>query len=315
MSRNAAYSSIHRREFLLAGCAGLAAGSIGFAEPVRMASPLKLGFSLYGMRTLALERALRTCREIGYEAVELAAMGDWPADPRRLGRDERRTLRTLLGDLNLSLAGVMENVPEDGDEKRHRANMERLAAAAELAHDLAPKNPPILETILGGRVGQWDMLRQRFADRLADWARLGEKTRTVFAFKPHRMQALNLPEQAAWLVGQVKSPWVKLVYDWSHFQHRDLAMEATLRALLPHAAAFVHVKDVRVEKGRVRFLLPGDGDVDYVALFRGLVGHKWQGCVCVEVSGMIWNQKGYDPVAAARRSFRHLADARRKAGS
>src|SRR5690349_7965057 len=73
---------------------------------------LPLGFSLYGMRSLQTADALRACAAIGYEAVELALLPGWPADPTRLSADDRRALRRQLADTGLSLAGLMENLAE-----------------------------------------------------------------------------------------------------------------------------------------------------------------------------------------------------------
>ena len=112
---------------------------------------------------------------------------------------------------------------------------------------------------------------------------------------------------------QVRSPWIKLGYDFSHFQHRDLTIEGTLRTLLPHTR-FVHVKDTRMEAGRAQFVLPGDGGIDYVELLRRLREGNYAGCVTVEVSGMVQNQSGYDPLAAARRSYQNVIPAYERAG-
>ena len=273
---------------------------------------ITFGFSLYGMRRLSLDDALEACRRIGYDAVELAVMPDWPADPRRLSKDDRRQLRERLGELKLELPALMENLPLDVDAGGHRSQLDRLKAAAELGHDLCPDRPPFVETIIGGKNGQWEELRDQFAERLSDWAAIAEQTQTVCCIKPHRFGAMNTPQQAVWLVEQVASPWLKLAYDYSHFQHRDMPLADTLRAMMPHVR-FVHVKDTVVENGQARFVLPGDGGVDYVELLKQLQAVGYRGCVCVEVSGMVQNQPGYDPIAAARRSYANLAPAFEKA--
>ena len=49
----------------------------------------------------------------------------------------------------------------------------------------------------------------------------------VLGIKPHRFGAMSLPEHAAWLIEQVKSPRLKLVYDQSHYEHRGVGLEQT----------------------------------------------------------------------------------------
>ena len=288
----------------------LAAGAF-VATPI-LAAPKAatstFGFSLYGMRSLSLDDALSCCTKTGYDAVELAIMPDWPADPKKLKKDDRNRLRERLAELKLTLSALMENLPLDGDDVRHKAQLDRLKAAGELGHDLSPDKPPLIETILGGKPDQWDKLKETFAIRLADWAKLAEANKTVIAIKPHRMGAMNRPEHCLWLLEQVKSPWIRLVYDWSHFEQRDLTMKDTMKALLPKTN-FIHVKDTVLEKGQARFVLPGEGSTDYGVFLQLLREYEYSGCVCVEVSGMVSSRKDYDPVAAARKCYEKLKPA------
>src|SRR5690606_2043462 len=110
------------------------------------------------------------------------------------------------------------NLREPSDDAAHRTNLERLKRAGELGHLLSPERPPVVETILGGKPQEWDALKRPMADRLAGWARMAEQHRIVIAIKPHVGNALHLPEDALWLLEQVKSPWLKLAYDYSHYQ-------------------------------------------------------------------------------------------------
>lgn len=302
--------ALTRRRFLARTAATLAVMSPAHGQDARPVMPF--AYSLYGMRSLTLDNALDACAKIGYDAVELALMPGYHAEPKRLGKDERRRLRDRLRTLRLGLAGLMENLPLHGDAQTHRDHLTRLQAALELARDLAPDGPPILETILGGGVNDWDKLRRTFADRLGEWARVAERFKTVVAVKPHRGNAMNRPEHALWLMEQVKSPWIQLAYDYSHFQHRDLTIADTVKALARHIR-FVHIKDTRLIEKRATFVLPGDGGVDYPALLRALADNGYRGPICVEVSGQVSSQKDYDPLAAARRAYANVAPAYAKA--
>ncbi len=302
---------LSRRTFL--GSAAL--GSIAFAQQAfgqGDAATIPFGYSLYGMRNLSIDAGLEACAKIGYDAVELALMPGYPAEPKRLSQEERRRVRDRLRTLRLGLPALMENLPLAGNEQSHRDNLPRLEAALVLGRDLSPDNSPIVETILGGAVGQWEKLRRQFADRLGAWARIAERHKCVVCVKPHRFGAMNLPAHAIWLMEQVKSPWIKLAYDYSHFQHRDLTIADTVKTLMPHTR-FVHIKDTRIDNGRAVFALPGDAGVDYITLLRAIRTAGYAGCVCVEVSGQVQNQKGYDPIGAARRSYTNVAPAFAKA--
>ena len=311
---------IDRRKFLAASAAAAATvigpgtRACGLPEAAENKEQrLSLGFSLYGMKSLSLDEALAACVKIGYDAVELAVMPDWPAAPGALSVQSRRKLRERLAELGLSLPALMENLNLGADDATERQQRDRLKAAGELAHDLSPETPPLVETVVGGKAGEWPQVKERFADRLAGWVRIAAETKTVLAIKPHRFGALNSPSDAVALVRQIDSPWLKLAYDYSHFQFREMPLDETLKEMIPHTR-FIHVKDTMLENGKARFALPGEGGFDYVPLLRQAAALGYRGCVCIEVSGMVSNQPGYDPLAAAQRSYDYLAAAFARAG-
>ena len=307
-----AMSRIARRRFIRNAAATAAGGSLGLADGPLTASPrqkqISLGFSLYGMRSLGTHEALRTCAEIGYKAAELVLNPGWPCEPKSLAAADRREIRESLVDLNLELPALMEHVSLLADEVEHRGNLERLKAASELAQALSPDHPPVIETTLGGNPAQWEQVRHEMAERLHSWAKAAEASRTIIAIKPHVGGALHTPEGARWLLDQVRSPSIKLVYDYSHYELRGYDLEQTARALLADSV-FIHVKDSAGEPGDVKFLLPGEGRVNYVEYFSLIRRLGYSGAVVVEVSGQIHGREGYDAVAAAKRCYANLAPA------
>jgi len=277
---------------------------------------LPLGFTLYGMLTMPLEDGLRACARIGYDAVELALMPGWPTEPKLLSSAARRQLRGRLGELGLNLAALMENLSVLTDDAGHAANLDRLRRACELAHDLSPDNPPVIETILGGKPGEWDAIRMRVAERVAEWGRVMTEHGVVLAVKPHVGNAMRTPEAVLWLLEQVKNPLVRAAYDYSHYQAQNMEMRKTMDMLLP-STSFIHLKDTRLEAERREWRLPGDGTVDYAEYAAALERHRYDKPVVVEVSSQIFNRPGYDPVAAARRCYdklSHYFGTRRKEG-
>lgn len=316
----------HRRAVLRAAvgtAAWLLAPACCFGQPEQdLRNPLPgLGFSLYGMRSLPLAQALAALAQIGYECTELPVMPDWPGDSRHLNASARAELRRQLQDHGLRLSAIMENLPlaEEGDDQRL---LDRLRRAVEIAVDLnansrggtiaAPQRGPVVETILGGRPGSFDTIKERLADRLRRWAEVAAAGHVVVAIKAHVSNAIQRPEQLVWLINQVASSWIKATYDYSHFEVQGLDLAATVRELGPHLA-FVHVKDGRLVDGRPRFLLPGQGQTDYVRLWQMLVELGYRGDVVVEVSSQISSAAGYDPLAAARQCHQVLASARQRA--
>lgn len=305
------HDSASRRTFLKT----LGAAAVGGISPVITLGAdeppprIPIGFSLYGMKSLPVADALKVCSEIGYECVELAVMTDWPCAPEKLSADQRRDLRQQLEDRHLQLASLMENLPLAVDGEKHRDNLDRFQRAFDLARDLAPKQTPLIETILGGSPDKWEMLKGKFVERLHDWSAVAAEHKSIIAIKAHIAGALHLPQDAAELVQTINSPSLQLTFDQSHFQLRDVPLADAWKAMAERTR-FVHVKDGRGKPGAFQFLLPGDGAIDYVELFRIMKSSRYSGPVVVEVSAQLSSKPDYDPVAAAKKCWPVLRDAR-----
>ena len=171
----------------------------------------------------------------------------------------------------------------------------------------------MIQTVLGGR--DWTACRERFRDRLADWIRVAEAEETVIAVKPHRGGGMSRPSEAVWLIRQLgDTPWLRMVYDYSHYAFRDMPLEETIDTALSYTA-HIAVKDAVQRDGKVTFMLPGEGGAfDYAALLRRFYDGGYRGDICCEVSSAVWDKPGYDPVQAAKTCYANMAAAFEKAG-
>ena len=267
---------------------------------------VNFGFTLYGMRKLPITEAIQVCADIGYGSVELACMADWPGAPEVLSKALRIEIINRLQNTGIEVASLMENLSPLAEAKIHEANLERLKRTFELGHDLSPNSTPVVETVLGGKPAEWEQVKGRMVERLHDWARIAEAGKTTIALKPHVGGALHSPEGAQWLMEQLSSPWLKLAYDFSHFELRGRVLTETLDLMLPQTA-FIHVKDTQGDASKFQFLLPGDGKTDYLTYFRYLKQKSYSGPIVVEVSGQLHSRADYDAVAAAKKSYAKLA--------
>lgn len=309
---------IFRRRFIALAAASAALGALGGLRAAIAADDnqrrIGLGFSLYGMRSLALSDALAACASIGYDAVELPVMPDWPGDSARLSSDARREFVAKLSQHGLRLSALMQNLPALGEDAQHAANIERFKRACELANDLKQgSHVPLIETVLGGKAGQFEAVKHSLASRLKDWVKTAQAAKITLAVKAHVNNTIQSPEQLLWLLEQVGSPYLTAVYDYSHFQLQSLKLAQTLKQLLPRTA-FIHVKDTGQAQGGQGFLLPGEGSIDYGEYFRLLAASNYGGDVVVEVSAQVSSRPGYDPLAAARKCYNHLAPTMTAAG-
>ena len=280
---------------------------------LRAAKPAKARLEIgnYGMQHLAVDRALALIRAIGYDGAELCLMPGWPSEPAKLDAAARRRLReqalpipTLLENLNLLVSAA-----------EHARTLDRIRAAADLAQDLAGREPvALLQTVLGGTGRAWETVKEEMARRLAEWAAVAGACGLRIAVKSHFGSASDTPEKLLWLLDRVRHPALSAIYDYGHFQPLGLGLRETLDQLMPRAS-FVTVKDSRLLAGnKIQFLLPGEGTIDYGAYFARLKAIGYRGWVLAEVSRQLQTAPGYDAEAAARRSYAAMAGALRSAG-
>ncbi|OWK37452.1 sugar phosphate isomerase/epimerase family protein [Fimbriiglobus ruber] len=300
----------NRREWLRDSATGLAAVALSTpaapaADPIK---PFRFGFGQYGMLSLSNAEYLKTCIAIGYDCVEFAPQPGWPADPKALTAADRRELRDRMADAGLVLSSLLVGVREPAPDPAHAANLDTLKACAELGHALAPSAPPVLVTNLGGKPEDWENVREKVADHLTAWADVTKAAKTVIAVKPHVKSVLHTPEGGKWVLDKVNSPWLRLVYDYSHYVLQGLKLADTIAAIVPHSA-MVHLKDAKGTPDKFEFLLPGDGSTDYPLYAKLLREAGYRGPVVVEVSNQISRKPGYDGVAAAKTCYARLAPA------
>ncbi len=310
-----------RREWLLraagfavAGLSGLRSGRAD-DPPAAAVDGLTLSIGTYSFKGRPLDEAIGVIAGLGYDGIEIAVQPGYGAEPETLTPARRTEIRRRLDGEGLTLTALMENLPPAADDARHRENMDRLRRVLDLSRDLRPAAPPLMQTVLGG--GTWEEKRNLFRDRLGDWLAVADAAKIVIAIKPHRGGGMSRPEEAVWLIRQLGNPWLRMVYDYSHYAFRDMPLNETLRTALPYTA-HVAVKDAVKDPargGEVGFALPGEaGTVDYLRLLRLLYDGGYRGDVCCEVSSLVSGRPGYDPAAAAAICYRNLAAAFERSG-
>ena len=271
-----------------------------------------LSIGTYAMPGMRVEEAIRLVAETGYDGIEIAARADYDGAPGTMSPTRRKEVHQQLRDRNLKLTALMENLYPTEKDAEHAGQVERLKRVGELANDLATGGTPPVQTTLGG--GVWAEKKTLFRDRLGDWIDALREAGVVLAIKPHRGGGMSRPDEAVWLIRQFdETPWLRMVYDYSHYAFRDMTVEETVAVALPYTA-HIAVKDAVKQGDRVVFQLPGtSGTFDYAHLLRLFYEGGYRADICCEVSGMVWKSPGYDPAEAARVCYRNVARAFEKA--
>jgi inosose dehydratase len=180
------------------------------------------------MQSLAVDRALALIRETGYDGAESCCLPDWPSEPKRLDAAARLRIRAA----GLPIPTLLEAFDLMAPAESLRSVPSRISAAAELAHDLNPASPPILQTVLGGKPDDWSRGRETLAARLEEWARAAAGNRIRLAVKAHVLHAVDTPAKLLWLLDKVGHPALTAIYDYGHFQPAGMGIEESMDALL-----------------------------------------------------------------------------------
>lgn len=310
---------LNRRASLAAGIAGMMAATLhARPRPIQLTeksvteqaqtttdSSIRLGFGTYGMRSLAPLDAIRVTSAIGYQGIELCLLQGWPTSLAEMSLGDRQDLRKALADHHLDVPSLLESLPCLRGEATHQSNLDRLKASAEFGKELAQSTPPVVQSIVGGKAEDWENSKHQLVTELGDWAEIGREMGVVICFKPHASHLVGLPEQALWILDQIDSPSLRIVYDYSHYFLEGIDLKESLKQLLP-VTPYIQVKDSAGTRAKHRYLLPGDGETDYKLYFQELHRLNYRGFVNVEVSSMIHRLEGYDPLATARLCYQRL---------
>jgi sugar phosphate isomerase/epimerase len=275
---------------------------------VRNRAECTLSIGTYSLKGMALEEAITKVAAIGYDGIEIAAQSGFDGEPSRMTPQRRTEVRRRLDDTGLQLTALMEQLTPTADDTQHLNDLGRLRRVLALSRALAPRRPPLVQTVLGG--GLWEEKKTLFRDRLGDWQEAAEQTRVVLAIKPHRGGALSRPDEAIWLIRELgDSPWLRMVYDYSHYAYRDMPLEETVKTALPYTAHVV-VKDAVQQGTKIVFALPGEsGTFDYAKLLRLFYDGGYRGDVCCEVSSQVSKRVDFDPAFAAKTCYESMARA------
>lgn len=276
---------------------------------------MRLGYTTWGMQTVPAEDAIPMLAEIGYDAVEIAVVPGWRDELDALTPARRRRIKELLAQHNLALpalAGHRSLVAED--PAQHAENWRRLQATIDLAVEWAgPAGPPVLDTTAGGKAGEWDVVKNRLVDRLGRLCDYAAERGVTVAIEPGTSSALNTPDTALALLRLVGRPNLKVTFDVSNFDVQGIPLEESV-AKLAGVAVLAHVKDERGVAPNHEFLIPGEGELDYVRYLRAMEQVCYSVDVCIEISLMVQRRPGFDPREAAERAYAVVAPAFDRAG-
>ena len=192
------------------------------------------------------------------------------------------------------------------DAAEFASNIAYVQGAIDLAVDWAQAGRlPVVISGFGGQPGDLATQQAQLVDRLNGLGEYAQARGVTVALEHHVGAALEIPDQVIAVMDQVESPAIRINFDISHFNVMGISIEDTVHT---------HVKD---ESGRYpnhQYLIPGEGEFDYVRYLKVMQAHGYTGFVSTEISMMVQRRPDYDPIATATRSYQVLSQAFAEAG-
>lgn len=271
---------------------------------------MQIGYTTWGMPAVPVDRALSFLSEQGFDAVELTVLPNYSTAVDRLDAEERRRIRKLFTGYGLALPAVAAHRSLlDEDPAAHRENMRVLKQAVDLCAEWSDgRGMPVLDTVLGGVPEDWEPRLDFIFERVRVLVDYAESRGVVIGVEAHVGSALDTAEKSVQLVEGIDSPHMGLNFDISHFDVLGMSIEETVRLMAPYAV-HTHVKDQKGRAPDYEFLVPGEGDFDFVAYLRAMHAAGYRGSITAEVSYMVQKRPEYDPFEAAALCYRTLEKA------
>lgn len=276
---------------------------------------MKLGYSTWGMPNLPIDEILPHLAALGYDGVEITVIPRYSTRLEDLDGAERRRILELLKENQLELPAIAGHTPLMAkDEHEHAQNLDRLKRTVDLAVDWAqPDGPPCLDTTAGGRPEDWEDDRDLLVERTRELAEYASEKGVVLAMEPHVGSIIDTPQKMIELIDLVEMANVQINFDISHFNVMGISIQESVSLMAPHTA-HTHVKDERGTVPDFEFLIPGEGEFDYVTYLKEMKQAGYDGYISAEVSVMVQRRPNYDPLAAATQTYETLDGAFRAAG-
>lgn len=282
---------------------------------------MKIGYCTWGMPTVPIDTIVPFLAQLGYDGIEPTVIPGYTIELYSMDRAERGRVAQMIRDHGLEMPAVAGHTPlVETDPAKHATNFKRLTDTIDLCVEWAGEGvvtghagPPALDTTAGGKPEEWDALKPLLIDRIGALVEYGASRGVAIAMEPHYATSISTPERMLELIEAIGSPYLQINFDISHFNIQGYSIADSVRMMAP-ATIHTHVKDERGQVPDFDFLIPGEGEFDYVTYLQEMAQAGYTGHITAEISIMVQRRADYDPLAAAEQTYRVLAAAFEQAG-
>jgi sugar phosphate isomerase/epimerase len=274
---------------------------------------MQLAFSTNAYTRMPFEDAVRRIAGIGYAGVEI--MADVPhAWPAGLLDTDKHAIRGALETHGLGISNtnafMMKAVGDarqpywhpswiEPDRHYRQIRIDHTRRSLTLARELGA---PSITTEPGGPLApgeSWSQALRLFVEGLKPVAEHAEKEGVRLLVEPEPGLLIENADQFVELMEHIESPAVGLNFDVGHFFCVGDDVPATIKRLSPFIRHF-HLEDIAATRIH-HHLIPGEGAIDFPAVFRAMKAIDYDGWVTVELYPYV-----DDPDAAATTAFHRV---------
>jgi sugar phosphate isomerase/epimerase len=277
------------------------------ADPASPSAQVRLAFSTNASLKYPFADAVQRLAAIGYAGVEV--MADVPhAWPPHLLEEQKQEMRRVLSAHGLAISNVngfmMKGVGDhrqpywhpswiEADPHYRQVRIDHTRRCLTLAREIGA---PSITTEPGGPLDPGTSRGaglRLFAEGLKPVAEHAERKGVHLLIEPEPGLLVENTEQFLELMHHVKSPSVGLNFDVGHFYCVGDDPATAIARLAPYIHHF-HLEDIAASRVH-HHLIPGDGAIDFAAVFRAMEGIDYRGWVTIELYPYV-----DDPDTAAR---------------
>lgn len=271
------------------------------------------------MPTLPIDTTVAHLAELGFDAIEIGVLPRFSTALDAMDSAERKRIPRLLRDHGLALSAVSAYLSMmESDAEQFAQNRDYVQRAIDLAAEwmtgwMEDEPQPVVVSGFGGKPGELETQLDPLVERLNALGDYAHERGVAVALEHHVGNAVETPEQVVAIMERVASPAIRINFDISHFNVVGVPIEESVEKMIPYAA-HTHVKDERGRAPDHEYLVPGEGEFDYVRYLSAMDAHGYTGTVSTEISMMVQRRPDYDPLATATQSYRVLSQAFDAAG-
>lgn len=249
---------------------------------------MQLGIRLHDIKMAPLEERLQIAREQGFKCGHLAlskVISEYSTADAALTPGYACYLKRIFAESQLDVAVLgcylnLANPNEESLKKIQKRYLTHIRFASLLgAGVVGTETGAVNEAYKYEERNHSDEALQIFIKNVKPVVEYAEKMGVIFAIEPVFKHIVCNPKRARQVLNEIASPNLQIIFDpvnlldISNYQDREQIIHEAVD-LLGQDIAMVHIKDFRIEDGKMVSVAAGTGEMDYSEIIRFIKKEK-----------------------------------------